>query len=431
MAYVVQYLKSGGGGTFASNTPTTDTLSSSESQRHHRNVYAYYCKDNRNVDQALNAFRVLLSQLLEDHEHLCLHFNSRVQEQKKGAGHRPTSDPSCLKDLLIDLVAKLQQPTFFIIDALDECIPSDRGVLLDFLEQICDQTTSTPTRALTSARASQSDLSEKLFPTKAMPICSWELTLPQRDRDIVKFLVNHHTRHVSVSKDVRRLLVENLTSGMHGCAMWARMTLEYIFTETRRTSVDSIQSYLGKNAPPKPLAELYLGVFENMTRDHDECKWLLARSLALIAGAVRPLVFEELLYALSVCTPPSEGGVSCAVKDLAELRENLCDEVDEGRIRQLLRPFADLEPRVGFMHQSLKETVLKLPALTDAAPSTVGGGIEGVMLKTCFDYLMLEDFNWTETIPDDKGVIGKISQAHQEMVDAHKKILDEANRKMP
>ena len=103
-----------------------------------------------------------------------------------------------------------------------------------------------------------------------------------------------------------------------------------------------------------------------------------------------------------------------------------------GRIRQLLRPFADLEPRVGFMHQSLKESVLKLPAaLTDAAPSTVGGGIGGFMFKTCFDYLMLEDFNWTEMIPDDmKGVSGKISQAHQEMLNVHKKIW-QANRKMP
>ena len=108
----------------------------------------------------------------------------------------------------------------------------------------------------------------------------------------------------------------------------------------------------------------------------------------------------------------------------------MCKEVDEKRIRQLLRLFADLEPRVGFVHQSLKESVLKFPAPTDAAPSTIGGGIEGVMLKTCFDYLMLDDFNWTETIPDDKGVSGEISQAHQEMRDVHEKIL-QANRKMP
>ena len=207
------------------------------------------------------------------------------------------------------------------------------------------------------------------------------------------------------------------------------MTLKYIVTETRRMSIDSIQSYLKKNAPPKPLAELYLGVFENMTRDHDECKWLLARSLALIAGVGRPLEFDELLYALSVYTPPSEGEVPRTVKDLAELRENLCEEVDEGRIRQLLRPFADLEPRVGFMHQSLKETVFKFPALTDAAPSTIGGGIKGAMLKTCVDYLMLDDFNWTETISDDKGVSGEISQAHREMWDGHiKKLLHEFHR---
>ena len=392
----------------------------------------YLCKDNGSAKddgttkQALNAFRSLPSQLLKDQNH---QHDSWVREQKEN-GRLPTSNPKRLKDLLIELVAMLPQPTFLIIDALDECLPSDRRVLLDFLEQVCDRTTST--RVLTSARAaSPLDQSEDLVPNAAMHICSWELTLPKRDHDIAEFLVDLYMRR-RVSKDVRRLLVEKLTSGMQGCAIWARMTLEYLITGTRRTSVDSIQSYLKKNAPPKPLTDLYLGVYENMTRDgNHECKWLLARSLALIAGALEPLDFDELLYALSVYIPPSEGGVSRAVKDIAELRENLSQEVDEGRIRQLLRPFADLEPKVVFVHQSLKETVLKFPALTDAAPSPVGGGIEGVMLKTCVDYLMLDDFNWTETIPDDKGVRGEMSQAHQEMWKVHIGILPQANRKMP
>ena len=420
IAYVVEFLRDGA---FASNTPTgTGSTTAASVPQPGRNVYSYYFKDDGTTDQALNAFRSLLSQLREDHDQLYLDW---MREQKK---HSPPSNPSRLKDLLIDLVAMLPQPTFLVIDALDECLLGDRRVLLDFLQQVCNRTTST--RVLTSARASQSDLSEKLFPTKAVPICFWDLpNLQQRDRCIAEFLVEHHMNHVSEDKDVRRLLVEKLTSGMQGCAMWARMTLEYIVTETRRTPVDSIQSYLKKNAPPKPLTELYLGVFENMTRYHNECKWLLARSLALIAGARYPLRFDQLLYALSVYIPPSKGGRSRTVKDLAELRRNLREEVDEGRIRQLLRPFADLEPRVGFMHQSLKETVLKLPALTDAASSTVGGGIGGFMFKTCFDYLMLEDFNWTETIPDDKGVRREMSQAHREMLRVHNEVL-QANRKM-
>ena len=196
-----------------------------------------------------------------------------------------------------------------------------------------------------SARASNLDASEKLFPKTAVAICSWELTLlHERDRCIAEFLVK-------------------------------------------------IQSFLEKNEPPKRLTELFLGIFENMmTRDDKECKWLLARSLTLIAGAIDALTFDELLYALSLYTPPSKGEVSRTVKDLEELRKNLCREVDEGRIRQLLRPFAVLEPTVGFVHQSLKETVLEYPALTDAAPSTVGGGIEGIMLRTCVDYLLLDDF---------------------------------------
>ena len=84
------------------------------------------------------------------------------------------------------------------------------------------------------------------------------------------------------------------------------MTLEFLVTR-RCTSVDAVRSFLEKNELPKPLTELFLGVFENVTDGDDVCKWLLARSLGLIAGARRPLSFHELLYALSLYTPPSKG----------------------------------------------------------------------------------------------------------------------------
>ena len=380
IAYVVRYLKSGAGAS-ASKTLTTGTrsIAAASASQPRRNVYVYYCKDDGTANKALHVFRSLLSQLLKDHKNLRWHFDTWVREQEEDGGD-PTFDPSCLSDLLISLVAMLPQPTFLIIDALDECLLNDRRVLLDFLEQVPGRTTST--RVLTSARASNLGGSEKLFPKTAESICSWDLgDLPQRDRYIAEFLVKHHMNQVSVSEDededVRRLLVEKLTSRMQGCAIWGRMTLEYLVTKRRHTSVDSIQSYLEKNAPPKPLTELYLGVFENVTGGDNECKWLLARSLELIAGAKCRLTFDELLYALSLYTPPSAGGVSRAAKDLAELQNNLCKEVVEGRIRQLLRPFANLKPTVGFVHQSLKDTVLEFPALTEAVQSRQQGWTVG------------------------------------------------------
>ena len=389
-----------------------------------RNVYSYYCKDNGTANQALNAFRILLSQLLEDHKDLRPDFDSWVQEQKKHGKH-PTSDPSRLKDLLIDLVAKLQEPTFFIIDALDECLLSDQGVLLGFLEGVCSPTTST--RVLTSARAA-SDLgwSNDLVPRGAVPIRSWKLTPPRRDRDIAKFLVNLYMPRVS--EEARQLLENELASRMEGCAIWARMTLEYL-GPGRCASVVTLQSYLEKNELPGDLTDLYLGVYENMTRGDRVAKWLLARSLELIAGAGagRRLTFDELLYALGLYTPPSKDGVSRTAKDLAELRRNLSKELNGTWIRHLLRPFTYLEPRVGLVHQSLKETVLEFPALTAASRQqgwTGISGIEGTMLRTCIDYLLLDDFNWTEAIPDDKGGRGEISQVHQEMRDVHGKMLN-------
>ena len=180
----------------------------------------------------------------------------------------------------------LPDPTFLIIDALDECLMDERRHLFDFLEQVPGRTTST--RILTSARASNLGGSEKLFPTGAMPICCWDITPPQRDHCIAEFLVKRHLKHVSEDQDIRRLLVEKLTSGMQGCAIWARMTLEYLGAR-KCTSTDTLQSYLEKNELPGSLADLYLGIFENVTDGGCESKWLLARSLALIAGARRGL----------------------------------------------------------------------------------------------------------------------------------------------
>ena len=134
------------------------------------------------------------------------------------------------------------------------------------------------------------------------------------------------------------------------------------------------------------------------------------------------LTFDELVYALGLYTPPSKDGVLRTAKDVAELKRNLRKETNEIWIRQLLRPFADLKPTVAFVHQSMKEAVLEFPPLTNAALSTVGGGIPGVMLRTCVDYLMLDDFNWPETIPDDEWNRPKMSQAHLKMLQDHRKM---------
>ena len=50
------------------------------------------------------------------------------------------------------------------------------------------------------------------------------------------------------------------------------------------------------------------------------------------------------------------------------------------------------------------------------------------MLRTCVDYLMLEDFNWPETIPDDEGVGGEMSQDHQKMWQDHRKMWQDPGK---
>ena len=174
IAYVVQYLKHGDSA-LAFNTPTgTCSTTAASASQSRRNVYFHHCKDDGTTNKATNVFCSLVAQLLKDHQDLCSHFDSQVQKLKKDGHPRPLSDPNCMKDLLIDLVTMLPPPTFLIIDGLDECLPIGRKFLFDFMEQVCDRTTSI--RVLTSARASHLGGGEKLFPKTAVPICSWNLT---------------------------------------------------------------------------------------------------------------------------------------------------------------------------------------------------------------------------------------------------------------
>ena len=131
----MQYLKKGDGA-LASNTPTTGarSITAASASQPTQNVYFHYYKDDGTTKKALNVFHGLLSQLLKDHKHLRPQFNSQVQKQETD-GYHPTSNTSRMKDLLIDLVAMLPQPTFtfLILDALDECLLEDRKYLFDLV----------------------------------------------------------------------------------------------------------------------------------------------------------------------------------------------------------------------------------------------------------------------------------------------------------
>ena len=68
-----------------------------------------------------------------------------------------------------------------------------------------------------------------------------------------------------------------------GCAICpARMTIEDLVT-AGRTSPGTIRFYLKENEVPKPLTELYLRGFQNVTAGNDTSKWLLGRCLELAA----------------------------------------------------------------------------------------------------------------------------------------------------
>ncbi|KAM3413750.1 hypothetical protein BST61_g10437 [Cercospora zeina] len=226
-------------------------------------------------------------------------------------------------------------------------------------------------------------------------------------------IVSHLTTQYleEVEDPARDFVIQEASSKMQGSAIWARLLLQYL-QSSAMTKVGPIKRLLQSLPPPEELSELYIRLFEKAVEKFPDNRWILARSLDLLAAARRRLTLRELVYAVSVEVAPSE-----IANSVTYMHEN---SLDQKRVFRLIRPFISVEakssesnlPETAYLrlvHHSLRELIMIQPpfewkAVSDKARNVTkslrNAELNGLALQLCIQYLLLEEFGALELVPD-------------------------------
>ncbi|KAI7339920.1 hypothetical protein KC315_g994 [Hortaea werneckii] len=376
-------------------------------------VCSYFCKDDGEMNQAKSVYRSLLRQLLAAKVSCRWATHQWLEERKADAQIDPTQCTDKLREHLVTLVKSLRQALYIVIDALDECSDEARAELKTFFEAVCPNP-SKPDRE-SSAHQCQSGLIRLLTSSRyAERAKNWNAfetihVRPDKYRDLllVRELCN---RNLEMDESAVGIVVTQVAQKMQGSALWATMVIQWL-KGSEATTEALVRETLQDIPPPEDLVRLYGKLFEKVVAGNWTKRILLGLCLDLLAGARRPLTLRELSYAAS--TSRRQSGAK--VKSLYEIENNA---EDWKRILRLVRPFIGETPNgeigpntfITLAHQSLRQTIMSSPPHEWIAMAAGGmiqnekpvrqAELNGLLLRHCMDYLLLEEFGKQELVND-------------------------------
>ncbi|KAI7152975.1 hypothetical protein KC349_g8663 [Hortaea werneckii] len=374
-------------------------------------VCSYFCKDDGEMNQAKSIYRSLLRQLLAAKVSCRWATHQWLEERKADAQIDPTQCTDKLREHLVTLVKSLRQALYIVIDALDECSDEARAELKTFFEAVCPNLPK-PDRE-SSAHQCQSGLIRLLTSSRyAERAKNWNAfetihVRPDKYRDLllVRELCN---RNLEMDESAIGIVVTQVAPKMQGSALWATMVIQWL-KGSEATTEALVRETLQDIPPPEDLVRLYGKLFEKVVAGNWTKRILLGLCLDLLAGARRPLTLRELSYAAS--TSRRQSGAK--VKSLYEIENNA---EDWKRILRLVRPFISETPNgeigpdtfITLAHQSLRQTIMSSPPHEWIAMAAGGmiqnekpvrqAELNGLLLRHCMDYLLLEEFGKQELI---------------------------------
>lgn len=313
----------------------------------------------------------------------------RTIQQEHGTPD-PAADPERLIAFLENTVQSLDRPLLLLIDGLDECDRKSRNTLLDFLPRMASM--NKQVKYLLSSRP-QEEILEALGNTNLIHLGP----NLERDRAIVRKLVNQRLRHLS--ENVKHMIRETLAPLAQGSGIWAKMIVATI--EGSGIRAESPMSELLMGLPlPSELSKLYSDIFERYTSNNKQNKALALLALNFLAAARRDLSIKELTCAVTLGIAPK------SVTTVAEVEKSM----DCQRLMDIIQPFIsqvdfqDLAIRqVRLVHQSVKEFIVENSdchghdsgiRAEQAAAHIVGQRVDKLersVLQICVRYLLLDN----------------------------------------
>ncbi|KAK4222958.1 hypothetical protein QBC38DRAFT_488688 [Podospora fimiseda] len=183
------------------------------------------------------------------------------------------------------LLVELQQPQYWVIDALDECL--NPTALFPLLAKIEKQV---PLRVFLTSRPSLAF--ERAFSRENIPQIAESVTVDDSLGDIKLFLEEHASFFLTESEDERRELVDMILQLSNGNFLWTSLVVKKIEDAVSKEQVQSILISV-----PSEIDDLYTHIFKHVMAVPENFK-IAQAILRWTLCALRPLSVEELKEAL-------------------------------------------------------------------------------------------------------------------------------------
>lgn len=235
------------------------------------------------------------------------------------------------RKLFIDGIfrANLDQPQYWVIDALDECkADSELVPLLLKVGETC------PIRVLVTSR-NRFDLYKQVLNPKISVIP--DEILPEDTKHDISLYLQANMDHIpSISDEARQEMVKKILQKSAGCFLWVSLVLQ----ELRQVHTSAeIRQVL--NEVPSDMDELYSRILDSMSRA-PYGKLLAKAIITWTVCAARPLTTHELHHALQI-------DINDSIDSVQKSITTSCG--------QLI--YVDAQSRVQMVHQTARDFLLQ------------------------------------------------------------------------
>lgn len=361
--------------------------------RHTNNhtVCYFFFKDNEEQDNLATALCALLHQLFTKQSQLIRHATPAWESN----GSMITKEVSELWRILLaagmDPEAK---DVTCVLDALDECRPSDRETLIAMLSNFYAQTPAVEATTRSSSRF-------KILVT-SRPYDDIEINFLRRLENLPTIRLRGEEENDQISSEIntvirlrvdrlaRDLLLDDQTKGQletkllemeHRTYLWLQLATESVY-DTYRHSLHPEHASI--SLLPSSVEDAYEKILNRVSEGQKD---MVKKILLIIVGARRPLTIEEMAIALGIA-------ISTDPKSLSKV------QLDNIRLKARIRDWCGLfvfinHERIYLIHQTAKEflvctgeSVLPLFGWSQCLHALE---VEKEMARICIQYLLLED----------------------------------------
>lgn len=362
----------------------------------------HYCKTD-GAGNSVDIFSSLILQVLDQKgDSLKKRFCEWHKSKKDDLRLDPTQSSKELSAFLQGSVDALERPLYVILDGLDECMSDTLDDLIDFIEVFSEMTP--PVKFCLTSRHTDG----KMRILKRSSCCVQMIPDARRDETIVHHMVKRILR--TLDEHVQSEIIRELAARANGSAIWTKTSIDLIKRHDFYDN-EALIDFLKGQICYTELPGLYAKLFSHVTKESGTNERFLTEALEILAVAKRPLLVQELNWAVAMQLSPAG-----RKRVLAELEKS----AKKSPVMSLLQPFivciSDEDPAKSYVrlaHESIRELILesspsKWEHLSNKLKSTNTEyasrpiELEANILALCVEYLMLDEIDQKDLFSEDE-----------------------------